>query len=129
MIAALLALALPAQAYDPVTFECVQTNPYQYSDFTLTFVADMDTERPVAARLYDNETASVRMQGRKLPAMPKYWDTPGMDTYGIGRDGNGTDYMLRVPQDPWTDPVDVEVLQVFGGGQAQWVNEFTCEAR
>jgi hypothetical protein len=125
----LLATLLPAAA-DPgavVQYECRQTNPMEYAWFGLRFRVDSSTspDAPISATLLDMESGEVRIRSTNPVRFPQY-DLPGRDAWGLGQDENGTGYLLSLPADDLDAEVRVSVTQVFGGGIAQWVNEFRC---
>jgi hypothetical protein len=133
MIGSILLAALgTAHAQDPVAvYDCEQTNPMQYTDFNLRFraIVSHDPDRPYTARLWDNETDSVRIASRELRQREAF-RIEGYQAYVMGQDAVGTLYVLRVPYDgDLTGTFDAQILQVFGHGIEQWVNEFTCTER
>jgi hypothetical protein len=131
MTALLFAMLAPAQAQDALQvaqYSCEQTNPMQYTDFHLRFraIVTSDPDRPYAATLYDLETDSVRIRSRDLQERAAF-RIEGWDAYSLGRDEVGTIYVLRVPrQADLGEQFDAQMVQVFGDGRAQWVNEFAC---
>ena len=106
--------------------------PTQYASFALRFRTDgsLGAERPISASLVDRETHTVTVRTGN-PARTPDWDVGDADAWQIGRDIGGTVYVLTIPRvEPATsEALAVQVTQVFGGGRAQWVNEFSCVRR
>jgi hypothetical protein len=133
MIPLILALATArgADSTPPTIdrYECTQTNPMQYAYFDLHFRAIdrlSDPDRPVAARLDDLESDTLRVRSTQMARRPDYRD-PGFIAYEMGFDDVGTEYLLYLPVSDLGDHPDVYVKQLFGGGRAQWIDEFTCD--
>jgi hypothetical protein len=112
-------------------YACRQTNPIPGADFELFFAVDtrpLGAVVPTAVRLDDLETSTVRMVSTE-PSRARDMDLggPRRDAWLFGED-DIAQYFLLVPHRELREiERSVTVTEVFGGGQAQWVNEFSCE--
>jgi hypothetical protein len=137
LVAALVSMASPTANASPgeavvEQYLCRQTNPMQYASFYLQFRADtgLDPDHPISATLFDTETQTIRMRSTNLVRREAYdLADPDMDAYSFGRDSNDTVYLLVIPTGSLDDVFRAQVTQVFGGGVAQWVNQFECVER
>jgi hypothetical protein len=124
-----LAHAAPAGGRADV-YVCGQTNPTDYASFALRFRVEEGSvpARPLAATLVDRTTATVSAWSGDLARWPD-GDLVDLDAWRIGRDPGGTTYLLRLPHGELREAVDAQIVQVFGGGRAEWVSEFACRRR
>jgi len=109
-------------------YDCTQTNPMEFTNFHLRFRANItaDPDRPMAATLWDLESDNLRIASRDLDRSRAFW-IEGYEAYVMGRDDVDTGYVLRVPaHGDLSGEFRAQVVQVFGDGRAQWVNEFVC---
>jgi hypothetical protein len=115
---------------DVVRYVCEQTNPTPYATFSLRFrvQATEAGDRPFLVFLRDLEEDARRIATRR-PDRDAPYDLvePALEAWYLGIDDVGIEYVLRIPPGDLGDAADVQVVELFGGGRAQWVNEFTCE--
>jgi hypothetical protein len=115
-------------------YACRQINPIPGSDFELFLAVEVrpfgGPVTPIAARLSDLESSTIRIESLEPTRSPEYdLAAPRRDAWHLGED-DIAEYILMLPRREMREiEHGVSVTQVFGGGIAQWSNEFLCQLR